>query len=74
MGGAFPFEIVVTAESDVTEGSMQMELRGDYVGKLTLDMDFTRSESRQELPEGPASGDKVVCLLYTSWGISPAPA
>ena len=62
VGGAFPFEIVVTAESDVTEGSMQMELRGDYVGKLTLDMDFTRSESRQELPEGPASGDKVVAL------------
>ena len=41
---------------------MRMELRGDYVGKLTMEMDVARSESRQQVPAGPAFGDKVVSL------------
>ncbi len=62
VGGAFPFEITVTAQSDDAAGEMRMELRGDYVGKLTMEMDVARSESRQQVPAGPAFGDKVVSL------------
>ena len=46
----------------IMDGTVQPQRNTLLRLALTLDMDFTRSESRQELPEGPASGDKVVAL------------
>ena len=62
VGGAFPFEIAVKSESSATKGSALMELKGDYIGKLVMEMTFTQTESRQDVPAAPPSRDKVVSL------------